>query len=217
MPASTDIKKHAARIVRRLCREYPDARCALNFRTPLELLIATILSAQCTDKRVNEVTRQLFREHRSAEDYTRRPLAELEQDIRSTGFYRNKAKSVQNCCRILAERYDGQVPAELEELVKLPGIGRKTANVVLGTALGIASGVVVDTHVGRISRRLGLTEEKDPEKIERDLMESIPRKEWVAFAHRMIEHGRRVCIARNPKCDTCPLCDICPKIGIQQK
>ena len=166
MAATADAKRHAAKIARRLAEHYPDATCSLDFQSPLELLVATILSAQCTDVRVNQVTKTLFRKYPTAAHYARAKLPELERDIQSTGFFRNKAKSIQNCCRTLLERYDGQVPKDIDQLVELPGIGRKTANVVLGTAYGIAVGVVVDTHVGRISRRLGLTGEKDPEKIE---------------------------------------------------
>jgi endonuclease-3 len=214
---SAGTKRQAARVVAALRREYPDAQCALRFHTSLELLVATILSAQCTDKRVNEVTKTLFRKYRSAADYARAPLAELEKDIQSTGFFRNKAKNIQAACRILAEQHDGQVPRDLEALVDLPGIGRKTANVVLGTAYGLATGVVVDTHVGRLSRRLGLSRQKDPEKIERELMELVPQKEWVDFGHRMIHHGRQFCTARNPRCDVCPLRDISPKIGVEKE
>jgi endonuclease-3 len=205
----------ASRIVGLLQRHYPDATCSLDFHTPLELLVATILSAQCTDERVNIVTKDLFRKYRSAADYAQAPIAQLEKDIQSTGFYRNKAKSIQNCCRLLAERYDGHVPQDIDQLVELPGIGRKTANVILGTAFGIASGVVVDTHVTRLSRRLGLSQQKDAEKIEKDLMEVIPQKEWVAFSHRMIQHGRKVCEARKPKCDACPFSAICPTVGVE--
>ena len=191
-----DAKGQAAQVVRLLCRQYPDATCSLDFRTPLELLVATILSAQCTDERVNIVTKDLFRKYRSAADYGRVPIAELEKDIQSTGFFRNKAKSIQNCCRLLAEQYDGQVPRNIEQLVALPGIGRKTANVILGTAFEIASGVVVDTHVTRLSHRLGLSRQKTAEKIEKDLMALIPSREWVAFSHRMIQHGRKICLAQ---------------------
>lgn len=210
-----DAKRHAAKVLRRLSRQYPDATTALDFQTPLELLVATILSAQCTDERVNQVTRRLFRKYPTAADYAQAALPEFERDIRSTGFFRNKARNIRDCCRALVERYDGRLPEEIEKLVELPGIGRKTANVVLGTALGITSGVVVDTHVGRVSRRLGLTSQKDPEKIERDLMVQIPKKEWIAFGHRMIQHGRRYCTARRPKCDDCPLESVCPRIGVE--
>jgi endonuclease III len=216
MAAAADAKRHAAKIARRLAETYPDATCSLDFRTPLELLVATILSAQCTDVRVNLVTKALFRKYPSVAHYARVKLSELERDIQSTGFFRNKAKSIQGCCRALLEQYDGQVPKEMEKLVELPGIGRKTANVVLGTAYGIAVGVVVDTHVGRISRRLGLTREKNPEKIEKDLMEQFAEKEWIALSHRMIAHGRRYCMARNPKCGECPLESLCPRIGVEK-
>ncbi len=176
MAATAEAKRHANKIVRRLAEQYPDAACSLHFQSPLELLVATILSAQCTDERVNQVTKTLFRKYPTATHYAQAELSDLERDIQSTGFFRNKAKSIQNCCRTLLERYDGQVPKDIEKLVELPGIGRKTANVVLGTAYGIAAGVVVDTHVTRISRRLGLTREKVPEKIENDLMAQLRRK-----------------------------------------
>lgn len=211
-----DLRRRAAAIVKALRREYPDAQCALHFHTPLELLVATILSAQCTDQRVNLVTPALFKKYPTAADYARAPLADLERAIQSTGFFRNKAKSIQGCCKQIAERFDGQAPRDLETLVTLPGIGRKTANVVLGTGYGIASGVVVDTHVARVTRRLGLTENKDPEKIERDLMALLPTDEWIAFSHRVIHHGRRICAARKPKCDICPLGKLCPRIGVAE-
>lgn len=206
--------KSDPRIIGRILKEvYPDATCELNFKTPLELLIATILAAQCTDSRVNEVTKTLFRKYRSASDYAEAEPQQLEEDIRSTGFFRQKAKSVIGCCREIVDRYGGKVPADMDALTQLPGVGRKTANVVLGTALGIASGVVVDTHVKRLSMRMGLSSQTDPEKIERDLMEAIPKEDWVAFGHQMTIHGRRVCAARKPQCDTCPLERVCPKIG----
>ena len=207
--------KHAGEIVRLLRRAYPDAICTLDFTTPLELLVATILSAQCTDERVNIVTKSLFRKYRSAADYAKAPIADFEKDIQSTGFFRNKAKSIQNCCRLLLEKFDGQIPQSLDDLVELPGVGRKTANVVLGTVFGIASGVVVDTHVTRLSQRLGLTTQKDAEKIEKNLMALLPSKEWVIFSHRLIQHGRKVCMARKPNCDACMMNKICPKIGIE--
>ncbi len=215
MATTAKCKRHALGVLQILNRTYPEARCALNFRTPLELLIATILSAQCTDVRVNLVTKELFRKYCAAADYARAPLEDLEQAIQSTGFYRNKAKNIQSCCAILAEKYGGQVPQDLDVLVQLPGIGRKTANVVLGTAFGMASGIVVDTHVIRLSRRLGLTVQKDPVKIEADLTQLIPRQQWVAFSHRMIQHGRSLCVARKPKCPACPLGAICPKAGVE--
>ncbi len=217
MALSSDAKRHAAKIVRLLGREYPEATCALEFRTPLELLVATILSAQCTDKRVNLVTKDLFRKYPSAADYARASLEELERDIQSTGFYHNKAKSLVACGRVLQEKYGGKVPPDIEAMIELPGIGRKTANVVLGTAFGIASGVVVDTHVARVSQRLGLSRHKDPAKIERDLMELVPQSEWVNFSHRTIHHGRKLCTARKPRCDDCPLRPACPQIGVKEK
>ncbi len=179
--------------------------------------MATILSAQCTDQRVNQVTADLFGRFRTARDYAEVPLPVLEEAIRTTGFFRNKARNIQACCRQLVQRHGGQVPRDMDSLVQLPGVGRKTANVVLGTAYGIASGVVVDTHVSRIVRRLGLTTQRDPEKIERDLMALLPQDQWVDFAHRLIHHGRRVCTARTPRCDACSLAAWCPRIGVASK
>lgn len=216
MVALTQDKRRAAKIVKALAKEYPDAVCALVHRTPLELLIATILSAQCTDQRVNIVTKDLFRRYRSAADYARAPQAELEKAIQSTGFFRSKAKNIKACCQQLVDEHGGQVPQDLEALVKLPGVGRKTANVVLGTAFGIPSGVVVDTHVRRISRRLGLTRHNDPVKIEQDLMAILPKQAWIDFSHRLIHHGRRICLARKPKCPECVLNKLCPKIGVKE-
>jgi endonuclease-3 len=215
MAVKAEEKRRAAKIIRALGECYAEAVCSLNFRTPLELLVATILSAQCTDERVNVVTKTLFAKYPTAADYAKTPLAQLEGDIQSTGFFRNKAKNIQACCGTLLEKYNGKVPNELDKLVELAGVGRKTANVVMGTAFGIASGIVVDTHVGRISRRLGLTQEKDPEKIERDLMELIPPTEWIALSHRMIHHGRRCCMAKKPNCKECPLRKLCPRIGVE--
>ena len=214
MVAPAEAKQQAARVVRGLRRAYPAATCALEFASPLELLVATILSAQCTDVRVNQVTKNLFRKYRTAADYAQAPLPELEAAIQSTGFFRNKARNIQACCQQLVEHYGGKVPQDLDALVALPGIGRKTASVVLGTAFGIASGVVVDTHVTRLSQRLGLTAHKDAEKIERDLMAVLPKKEWIDFSHRMIHHGRQICTARKPKCEECPLNSFCPRIGV---
>ncbi len=202
-------KDQARQIVRALNQAYPQVHTALTYRNPLELLVATILSAQCTDKRVNQVTQRLFGKYRSASDYAAVPLSELEEDIRPTGFFRNKAKNIQACCRELVRRHGGQVPRTLEELTALPGIGRKTANVVLGNAFNVP-GIVVDTHVARIARRLGLTQEKDPVKIEFDLMSLIPKKQWTLFSHQLIEHGRTLCPARAPQCRDCflrPFCD----------
>ena len=201
------------RITRGLAKLYPDAHCALNFENPLQLLIATILSAQCTDVRVNLVTPALFARYRDAQAFAVADIAELEKAIQSTGFFRNKAKSIQACCRLIVEHHGGQVPGSMDELFPLPGIGRKTANVVLGNAFGIP-GITVDTHVGRLSRRLGLTKHDDPVKVERDLMELIPQKDWTIFSHRMIFHGRQVCFARKPNCEGCALAKDCPKIGV---
>lgn len=189
-------------------QKYPHATCTLDYRNPLELLVATILSAQCTDERVNLVAPHLFQKYPSAKAYATAPLEELETDIRSTGFYRNKAKNIKETCRVLDERFNGEVPPDLDTLVQLPGIGRKTANVVLGEAFHIP-GIVVDTHVARVSRRLGLTFQEDPEKIERDLMAIIPREKWVKFCHQLILLGREVCQARKPKMSICPLRPYC--------
>ncbi len=215
MPVTVSAKRHAQKIAAQLAIDYANAECALKFRSPLELLVATILSAQCTDVRVNIVTADLFKKYHDAADYAAAKPAELERDIQSTGFYRNKAKNIQACCRQLIEKYDGQVPKSLDELVVLAGVGRKTANVVLGTAFGIASGVVVDTHVTRLSNRMGLTEHPaDAVKIERDLMGLLPRDRWIDFSHQMIHHGRKVCGARKPKCGECTLKKICPQVGV---
>jgi endonuclease-3 len=201
-------------VVRALRKHYASARCALEYETPEQLLVATILSAQCTDQRVNIVTRELFGKYPTPQHLAQVPLGELEKAIASTGFFRNKAKSIQQSCQILVDRYGGQVPADFESLVQLPGVGRKTANVVLGTAFGIASGVVVDTHVARVSRRLGFTRHQDPAKIEQDLMRLLPKREWIMFSHRIIHHGRRICKARRPMCDCCCLLSMCPRIGV---
>lgn len=218
MAATSDAyatKKHAAKVVRRLKADYPEAPCALNHKTPFQLLIATILSAQCTDERVNLVTKDLFRQFKKPADFAAAPIKQIEQAVKSTGFYRNKAKNIKACSQALLDDHDGQVPEDLDALVKLAGVGRKTANVVLGTAFGLATGVVVDTHVGRISRRLGLTEAKDAVKVERELMELLPKKEWIMYSHRMIHHGRAICSARRkPSCDECSMKKFCPQIGV---
>ena len=203
----------AGLVVEGLKRDFADALCALEHQSPYQLLIATILSAQCTDERVNIVTRDLFKHYPTADAMADAPLKSIEKLVQSTGFFRNKAKNIKECSRQLVEQYAGEVPRELELLVNLPGVGRKTANVVLGTCFGIPSGVVVDTHVGRLSQRLGLTKEVDPVKIERDLMAQLPQEEWIMFSHRMIHHGRRVCKARNPACDHCNFAEFCPRIG----
>jgi endonuclease-3 len=208
--AITEEKQRTLKIIRQLKREYPDARCSLNHTTPLELLIATILSAQCTDERVNLVTEELFRKYRRAEDYYAVEQAELEQDIRSTGFFRNKAKAIQGACRLITENHRGRVPENVDELLNLPGVARKTANVVLGNAYGIISGIVVDTHVARLSERLALTGQTQPEKIERDLMLLVPRKDWILFSHLLIAHGRKICKARTPLCGECVVEKYCP-------
>ena len=203
-------RRRTHQIIKLLRREYPDARCALVHANPLELLIATILSAQCTDERVNIVTADLFRKYRSAADYLEVPQTELEADIHSTGFFRNKARAIQGACRIISEQYDGRVPGDLEQLLQLPGVARKTANVVLGNAFGIVSSVVVDTHVARLAGRLALSEQKQPEKIERDLMTLVPKTGWIDFSHLLIAHGRKVCKARTPLCAVCVLEPLCP-------
>jgi endonuclease-3 len=214
MVVSAEIKQYAAKITKILREHYPDAKCELDYETPLQLLIATILSAQCTDERVNLVTKSLFHKYSDAASYANAPQKDLEREIQSTGFYHNKAKSIQSCCQSLLERYNGQIPQDIEKMIELPGIGRKTANVVLGTVYGIASGIVVDTHVTRVSQRLGLTQEKNPEKIEKDLLGQFPAKEWIAISNRLVHHGRYVCTARKPQCNSCPLGSICPRIGV---
>jgi endonuclease III len=197
-------------ILRLLHQEYPDAHCELNFENPLELLVATVLSAQCTDERVNQVTPELFRTYPTAQAYAEADIEELEEAIRSTGFFRNKAKNLQNACRRLVEEYDGEVPATMAELITLPGVARKTANVVLGNAFQVADGIAVDTYVKRLANRLVLTKESAPEKIERDLMQLSPREEWIDVSHLLIFHGRRVCFARKPNCTQCVISNLCP-------
>src|SRR5579885_701846 len=200
-------------ITRRLADLYPDATYELNFSTPLELLVATILAAQCTDERVNKVTKDLFQKYHTARDYASAPQEELEEDVRPTGFYRNKAKSIRAACQYLLDHHDGQVPRTLAELVKVPGVARKTANVVLGNAFGISEGFIVDTHVTRLAARLGWTAQEDAVKIEQDLMKLVPSQEWLNLAHRLILHGRAICTARKPACDRCPLASFCPSAG----
>ncbi len=201
-------RKRAKEIIKILSKEIPDSKIALKFSNPLELLVATILSAQCTDVRVNEVTKDLFKKYRSAEDYANANPAKLEEEIRPTGFYRNKTKSIQRCCQELVKRFGGEVPKTLEELVTLPGVGRKTANVILGNTFGIP-GIVVDTHVHRVNKRIGLTKNDDPVKIEFDLMEIVPKEEWTHFSNLMIWHGRKICVARKPLCNICPIVKFC--------
>jgi endonuclease-3 len=205
-----DKKTKVLKIIELLEKEYPKAKTALHYSSPLEILVATILSAQCTDKRVNIVTKSLFKKYKTAEDYANADLAELEEDIRSTGFYRNKAKNIKNAGQMLVEKYDLQVPRTMEEIVELPGVARKTANIVLSNAYGVIVGIAVDTHVRRLSKRLGLTENTDPNKIEKDLMLIVPKSHWKRITNLLIFHGRNVCMARKPKCSTCSLNKICP-------
>jgi len=205
-----ELKERVRQIIRLLKRAYPDAKCTLNHSNAFELLIATILSAQCTDERVNIVTADLFRKYRKPEDYLKVSPLELQKDIRTTGFFRNKAKSIQGTSKVLVDEYGGAVPKTIEELLELPGVARKTANVVLGNAFGVSSGVVVDTHVTRLSRRLGLTKQKQAEKIEKELIEIVPKKDWVIFSHLLIAHGRKICKARNPLCEECVIEKLCP-------
>ncbi|MBS7626388.1 endonuclease III [Candidatus Bathyarchaeota archaeon] len=200
-----------------LSKTYPDAKVALNFTNPLEILIATMLSAQCTDERVNKVTEALFKKYRSPEDYAKSSLKELEKDIRPTGFYKAKSKNIRDACRIIVEKFNSQVPKTMAELTSLPGVGRKTANIVLSNAYGIIEGIAVDTHVARVSRRLGLTESNDPNKIEQDLMSKVPKSLWFPFTYQLIEHGRRVCNARKPLCSQCNLNKLCPSASIYGK
>jgi len=205
-----ELKKRTRLIIRRLKRAYPGAKCSLNHSNPFELLIATILSAQCTDERVNIVTANLFRKYTKPEDYLKVAPRELEKDIQSTGFFRNKTKSIQGTAKMLTEQYHGEVPHTMDELLELPGVARKTANVVLGNAFDIKAGVVVDTHVTRLSHRLGFTQQKTAEKIEQDLIPIVPKKDWVIFPHLMIYHGRKICKARNPLCAECAIEKFCP-------
>jgi len=202
-------KKRVKNIISIFRKEYLNPKCHLNFKTPLELLVATILSAQCTDKRVNQVTKELFRKYKTVKDYADANEDEFENDIRSTGFYRNKAKAVINFCKTLIERYDGKVPASMERLTELDGVGRKTANVVLGNAFGIP-GIVVDTHVKRLAKRIGLSSKSDPDRIEADLMELVSKEEWIYFSHALSDHGRKICNARRPLCPSCKINHLCP-------
>jgi endonuclease-3 len=208
------LQARTKKIVAALKKTYPDAHCELNFSNPLELLIATILSAQCTDKRVNIVTAELFKKYRSARDFADAEIVELEAAIRSTGFYKNKARNIKAACRDIVEKHGGKVPQAMEELIELGGVGRKTANVVLGNAFDINVGVVVDTHVARLSARLGLTREKRPEKIELALMKLVPQADWTLFSHLLIWHGRRRCFARSPDCPQCEIKSLCPRVGL---
>ncbi len=208
---------NAAEIMKILRREYRFPRTALEFSSPLQILIATMLSAQCTDSRVNEVTKTLFKKYKSVKDYAFADLKEFEQDIRSTGFYRNKAKNIINSAKIIHEKFNSKVPNVMEELITLPGVARKTANLVLSEGYGIIVGIAVDTHVKRLSFRLGLTRNTEPEKIEQDLMKIVPKKDWRAFSHLLIMHGREVCNAKKPLCSKCQLNSLCPKAGVEKQ
>ena len=203
-------KQREAKIIELLEKQFPNAKTALNYSNPLEILVATMLSAQTTDERVNLVTQKLFKKYRTPEDYANVDIKELEQDIRSTGFYHNKARNLKKCCQLLIEKYGSKVPKTMEEMLELPGVARKTANIVLYNAYGTISGIAVDTHVRRVSQRLGLTEHNDPGKIEQDLMQTTPKDKWMKLTDLLIFHGRQVCIARKPKCETCVLNKICP-------
>ncbi len=215
MKASSRALKHrTTTIIEKLKLYYPDAHCALTHSNPLELLVATILSAQCTDERVNQVTKNLFRVYRSASDYASADINKLEEQIRPTGFFRSKARSLKGTGKKLVADYKGQVPRDIDALTELPGVGRKTANVVLGNAFNIASGIVVDTHVKRIAYRLGLTRHKTPEQVESDLLQLVPKEDWIMFSHWLIFHGRQLCKARRPLCSKCPLEGECPKKGV---
>ena len=212
-PKMPPVRERVGKIISALEVLYPDAVCALHFENPLQLLIATILSAQCTDVRVNIVTPALFARYKTTADFATCDIEELEQFIKSTGFFHNKAKNIRGCCQAMMERYGGEVPGKLEDLITLPGVGRKTANVILGNAFE-TPGITVDTHVGRLSRRLGLTKHTDPVKVEFALMEIVPQPEWTNFSHMVILHGRNVCFARKPRCESCTLAGLCPKIGV---
>jgi endonuclease-3 len=209
-----DLRKRVTEILKVLGKAHPDARLALNFSNPLELLVALILAAQCTDERVNQVTQSLFMKYRSARDYAEAAQEALEQEIRSTGFYRNKAKAIRGCCQELVMRYQGEVPDRIEDLIGLPGVGRKTANIIIGNAFGRPA-IGVDTHVMRLALRMGLTRENDPDLIEEDLCQIVRKEDWVAFCHLIQFHGRRICLARTPQCNVCPVESLCPKIGVK--
>jgi endonuclease-3 len=210
MKTDLENKMRVAKVIEVLEKEHPDARIVLNYTNPLELLVATILSAQCTDERVNIVTKILFKKYRSAEDYANVDLEVLEQDIRSAGFFRNKAKNIKGCCRMLVEKFESQVPKTMEDILELPGVARKTANVVLSNVYGVVEGIAVDTHVRRLVQRLGFTANRDPTKIELDLMKLIPKNKWMKFSDLLIFHGRRVCAAKKPKCGACVVNKLCP-------
>lgn len=213
--AGADRRATVRTLLKRLDQSYPDAKCSLNYRTPLELLVATILSAQCTDERVNQVTPTLFARFPDARAFAEAAISDLEDQVRSTGFFRNKAKHIQGACRRIVDHFGGAVPRTMDELLTLPGVARKTANVVLGNAFEIAAGVVVDTHVHRLSQRLGLSERRQPEQVEQDLMACLPQSAWIRFSHQMILHGRGTCLARSPRCAECVLASGCPRVGVE--
>jgi endonuclease-3 len=217
MPRETNAAKleRTQKILSALKRVYPDAHCELNFETPLQLLVATILSAQCTDKRVNLVTAELFQKYKTAKDFAEAPLADIEEAVKTTGFFRNKAKNIQACCAALVEKFGGEVPRTMDELHALAGVGRKTANVVLGNAFGINVGVVVDTHVTRLANRLGLAKGTDAVKLEQELMKLVPQNDWCLFSHLLIWHGRRRCDARKTDCANCEIKNLCPQTGVK--
>jgi len=206
----TDKRKSLPLIISRLTKEYPNVKTTLHYKSPIQLLVSTILSAQCTDERVNKVTKELFKKYKSVKDYANAELPELEKDIKQTGFFRNKAKNIKNASKMLIGKFDGQVPNTMKEILLLPGVARKTANVVLTSAYGVIEGIVVDTHVKRLSQRLGLTNSNDPKKIEKDLMSIVPKNKWAQFSFLLISHGRKICQARKPVCNKCILNDLCP-------
>ena len=206
----------AAQVLDILQKEYPDARVTLNFQNPLQLLIATILAAQCTDERVNLVTKNLFKKYRTVADFARADLHTLEEEIRSTGFFHNKSKNIIRCCQDIVKKFNGEVPRRLDDLTSLAGVGRKTANIILGNAFG-QQAIAVDTHVKRVTHRLGWAKSDDPDKIEFELMEVIPKDRWTMACHQLVSHGRNICVAKKPKCSTCPVAKLCPKVGITQK
>jgi endonuclease-3 len=211
---SSPVEERAPVIVERLTKAYPEATVALTASNPLEMLVATILSAQCTDERVNKVTSTLFVKYRTPEDYLKVPESELAADIKPTGFFNQKTRSIRGACQRLVDAYDGKVPDTMEELVTLPGVARKTANIVLGNSFGTVVGIAVDTHVRRVSQRLGFTANEDPDKIEQDLMRILPKEQWFPFTYKLIDHGRTVCVARKPRCEDCPVSDLCPSSSV---
>jgi len=217
MESLLEKKKRAKKILAALKKAYPKAKCSLDYRNPVQLLVATILSAQCTDARVNKTTPSLFSRCKTARDFADASLPELEKHVRATGFYHNKAKNIQGACRMIVEKYGGKVPKSMEEILELPGVARKTANIVLGNAYGVIEGVPVDTHAIRISRLWGFTKHTDPKKIEKDLMEIVPREDWLKISDLFVHHGRAICIARRPRCSVCPVEKICPKKGLPKE